>query len=347
MARLRYDILELIDRLEPGVRRSFLDAVADIKSEAQLKLLTAALADNDFARAWTILQMDPAFFSPLDEALRAAYYQGGVAALAALPALPPNPITGGPVVARFNVRNPRAEAWVRDWSSSLITEIVEDTRQGTMAYLTEAMQTGTGPREAALDLVGRVDRQTGKRVGGIIGLHSSQARWVANAKAELLSGDPTRMANYFTRKRRDKRFDGAVRKAIREGRPVPREQVNAMVARYSDRLLKLRGETIARTELLQGLHNAQDEGVRQLIEAGHIRPDQVIATWDASEDGATRPSHRAMEGQKRDRNGQFTTGDGFKMRYPGDRSLDAPASEIINCRCRVEISFDWSGLVGR
>lgn len=128
---------------------------------------------------------------------------------------------------------------------------------------------------------------------------------------------------------------------VAQGKPVPVDVARQLTTRYEANLLKLRGERIARTELLGSLHHAQDEGLMQIIEGGHLRTDQVVRTWDSSEDGDTRPSHRAMEGQQRRLGEAFVSGDGFRLLYPGDRSLGAPAKEVINCRCKLNISIDF------
>lgn len=338
---MAFDVLKFVDELEPGVRRAFLASVYDIQDSAKLEALAAAIKAQRFEEIFEILNLRPEFFNEYAEAFRSAYAATGVAAMSAV-----SPVTdmirGGPVEVRFNMRNPRAENWVNTTSSRLITEVIEETKASVRVLLTNSITEGVGPRTAALDLIGRYDRTAGRRVGGVVGLHSRQAQYVQNARSELLSGDPDQLANYLTRKRRDKRFDGIVRKAIRQGKAVPADTASRMASRYSDGLLQLRGETIARTEMLQGLHNAQDEAMQQLVDGGHIGKDQIKATWDSSEDMATRDSHRAMEGQVMAKDGTFTTGDGFKLRYPGDRSLGAPAGEIINCRCRKIIDIDYT-----
>lgn len=337
----KFDVLKFVDQLEPGLRSAFLSAVYDIQDSAQLEVLVRYIRDGKFSEAVASLGLGSAFFAKYEEEFRRAYFTAGDASMRSFPK-PRNRFDGSVVEARFDMRNPAAESWVRTASSRLVTEVLEETKESIRTFLTTSMADGVGPRSAALDIVGRYDRTAGRRVGGIIGLHSRQAQFVQNARSELLSDDPSLMANYLTRKRRDRRFDPVVQTAIREGRAVPRQSADRMVTRYSDSLLQLRGETIARTELMQGLHNAQDQAINQLVDTGQVTREQIKATWDSSEDADTRDSHRAMEGQERGRDGSFTTGDGFKLKYPGDRSLGAPAQEIINCRCRVIIDIDYT-----
>ena len=164
----------------------------------------------------------------------------------------------------------------------------------------------------------------------------------SNMRGELT--DPDRMANYFTRTRRDKRFDGIVRRAIAEGRPVAQVDIDRMAARYSDRLLALRGETIARTETLKALNAGRQEALDQLIENPNndVRAEDVVRAWDSTgEDGRTRQSH--LDADKQDPVPQgvpFIVG-GYSMMYPGDSSMGAPPSETINCRCYSDIRIDF------
>ena len=245
------------------------------------------------------------------------------------------------MVARFQGRNPRAEQWLLTQSSTLITRITNDTRDGVRFVLQEGMRLGRGPRSVALDIVGRMDRAAGRRVGGLVGLTPGDVASSQRALGQLTSGDPAEMAKYLRRKLRDKRFDATVARAIREGKPVPADRARKIVGRYQDRLLYRRGETIARTELLQSLHHAQDEGLRQLVDDGKLNAGQITREWDASEDSDTRDSHRHMDGQSVGLNEPFTSGNGALMMHPGDSSLGAGPEEIINCRCIVRPKIDF------
>lgn len=74
-------------KLEPAVRDAFLEAIARLTSNAQRALVEDAIRAGDIARAIAALQIDAAFYAPLDRAISEAYYQGGVMALANLPRL--------------------------------------------------------------------------------------------------------------------------------------------------------------------------------------------------------------------------------------------------------------------
>ena len=207
------------------------------------------------------------------------------------------------------------------------------------SYITGAVAAGRAPGAVALEIVGRIDRTTGRRAGGIVGLTSQQSGYVLNMRAEL--SDPGAMANYFTRQRRDKRFDGLVRAAMESGKPVSKADIDRIAGRYADRLLKLRGDTIARTESITALRAGQHEGYVQLVESGKVRADQVIRKWSSAKDIRTRHDHLAMDGTTiRGMFAQFTAPDGSLMDYPGDTSHGASARETINCRCTCVYSVD-------
>src|SRR5690606_12500372 len=140
---------------------------------------------------------------------------------------------GNRVIFRFSMRNPEAEAWLRDHSATLVTRIVDVQREAIRTALTEGLAQGQNPRQTALEVIGRVSRATNRREGGIIGLTPAQERYVSSARRELLSGDPGQLANYLTRSRRDKRFDRTIASAIREGKPLPRDMVDRIAGRYS------------------------------------------------------------------------------------------------------------------
>lgn len=325
----RREILKKLDSLEPKIAKAFRDAVGEIKSRARLAELQAALEARDIERAWRAAGLREGGWTTLTESLRGAYLESGTFAAGEAPAA---------LGFTFNINNPRAENWLRQRSSDLVTQINDEQREAIRTVLEGGMARGDNPRRTALDIVGRMDRRSGRRVGGIVGLTGQQASYVENMRDELLSGDSTAMRNYFSRKRRDKRFDGLVRRAIENGEAVSRADVDRITSRYSDRLMQTRGNAIGVTESTRAFGAARKESLDQAIEQGLARPENIRREWDATLDGKTRTTHAAANGQVVGPNEPFIVG-GHQLQYPGDPS--APASETVWCRCFEKQTVDW------
>lgn len=279
--------------------------------------------------------MDRGAFRGLENAIEQTYEAAGVVGGDNFPRLP-MPGSGAQVVVRFDVRAPTAERWLREESSRLVTGILDDTRTMLRNVMTDALERGRGPMATALDLAGRVQPGSNRRSGGLIGLTSQQERAVASARAKLLSGGPALMREYLTLTRRDKRFDKTVLKAIREGKPVDPAKVSQITGRLADSYLKLRGETIARTETLASVNAGRREAFMQGLAKTEYTEADVEREWDSTGDGKVRASHRAIDGQKlQGLTARYSNG----LLYPGDPS--GRAEEIINCRCveRLRINF--------
>jgi hypothetical protein len=326
----------LLSEFEPLIRAAFLEAIADIRSKITLRLLIERLERRDIGGAIEVLHIEREAFGSLESAVARAYEGGGIAMAEDLRLRDPE---GHRVVFRFGVRNPEAEQWLRDHSAQMVTRIVEDQRTAIRGALADGLARGDNPRASALDIVGRVNRVTGRREGGVIGLTAPQERFIASARLELGSGDPDQLRHYLTRERRDKRFDAIVKRAIAAGKPVAPEDVTRMVSRYSERLLALRGEMLARTETMMALGQARHEAMRQAIASGKVSADLVTKVWRSAGDIRVRHTHRALNGDSVGFSEQFTSPSGARLRFPGDP--EAPISETSGCRCSVEYKVDY------
>lgn len=322
---------QLIDQFIPDIASGFRAAIKDIVDNVVLSNVEESVRLGDPVGALRSLGMDQAAFRPLETALERAFEAGGVTVADSVPR-----VAGG-AVFRFDVRNSRAEKFLRDQSSSLITRITDDTRRNVRNIITDGVKEGRNPRNIALDMIGRINPATGRREGGIIGLTAPQERWVANARIDLQNLSE----RYFSREMRDKRFDKTVRAAIDKGIPLSPETINKLLGRYKDNMLQLRGENIARTESIQSLNRSEQEAIKQAVEKGAVKQSQVKRVWDSAGDKRVRDSHAAMDGQEVGLDEPFVTPDGEKLMFPGDPSLGASGGEVINCRCRVRLSVDW------
>ena len=177
------------------VARALSKVFGDIRNGVRIGELERFIADQDIDGMLAYLGIDEVAWQPLSEAIRDTYREGGEAATRQL----------GPIQtkdhsfrARFNIRNPRAEQWLVNNSSTKVVEIVQQQRDMLRDVLDAAMVRGDNPRTTALEIVGRVNQATRKREGGFIGLTRKQSRWVINARNELeiihLQGEARRKA---------------------------------------------------------------------------------------------------------------------------------------------------------
>jgi hypothetical protein len=326
----------LIDVFIPRIRKAFLAAIQDIVDEAIINEMIKAIQNGDVEAAFRAVGYSDAAMRPLTAVIEQAYEEGGVLTGKTFPKRLSTP--NGKTVFRFDVRNSRAEAWLRDKSSTLITRIEEDTRKNVQSALTIGMEQGRNPRNVALDIVGRIDPSTGKRSGGLVGLSANQEGWVRSARAKLVTLDE----RYFDMELRDKRFDSTVRKAIERDEPLSAETIDKLIGRYRDNSLKWRGDNIARTEAMQSLNAAEWEATKQAVDIGAVLEQHVRREWDDAGDKRVRFSHRRLNKQTVGLNEPFVSPvTGAKMMHPGDTSLGAGADEVAMCRCRVRSKIDW------
>lgn len=339
----RSAIEQLLDKFEPEVRAAFLAAIRKIQDAIVLRVIVERLQKQDVQGAIAAMHLDADAYADLERTVLQAYNAGGQATVDDLPKL--TDPAGNRVVFRFGVRNLGGEQELRQNSAAMVTNIVADQRAAIRTALEEGLSQGQNPTRTALNVVGKINRVTGRREGGIIGLTQAQERYVASARAELSSGDPEALRNYLTRGRRDKRFDRAVMQAIKAERPLPADAVDKITARYSDSLLKLRGDMIGRTETIRALGKSRDDAIRQQINAGKIDAADVTKEWVAAIDGRTRETHVALHGKSASMDGKFHSPSGAFLAFPGDPS--APAAEVVNCRCVLTYRIDYIGRLAR
>ncbi|MEH3108899.1 MAG: head morphogenesis protein [Agrobacterium cavarae] len=336
---------ELLNLYGPRLAAAFQEAINSIKSSIVLARVIERLERGDVSGAVSALQIDGDAFATLELVLAEAYNAGGTNFVRSLPSLVD--AEGLKVIWRFGVRNPESERVLRQISSTFVTNITEDQREGLRYALEQGLMRGQNPKQTAYDVAGRVNRITQRREGGLIGLTKPQIEFIYGengAKVKLRSGNPELMKQYLSLKTRDKRFDRSVMAAIREEKPVPAETVDRIIRRLVDRNLLLRGEVIALEETRTALESSRSEAIRQQIESGKLSQQDVTKRWKHSGSEHPRLAHIAMSGQTVPFDQPFVAPDGTQMMYPHDP--DAPASHRLGCKCRQEFDVDYiaSGL---
>lgn len=344
-ARLPRDIQAALDRLEPALRDAFIAAIEAVTSAIRLQQLEAMILAGDIDRAIESLRLEQGFFGPLYEAQRAGFIDGGGLVLSEIRIR--DPFDGSRFVFGFNGRHDRAERWIRDQSSRLVTEIIEDQRDQARAIIRGGLERGQHPRTIARTIVGTVDPVTGKRSGGILGLDAPRARVMRKVLEAMKTPEGVRelvtvprdgSPPFVTLTSVNDATKARILRVFKAGTAVPAADQAISRRQLGNKLLRDRGEMIARTETLNGLRAGRHEGMQQLVESGKVRADQVRIRWQATLDSRVRDSHRWLHDQKIRMGEFFNPAPGVFMAYPGDleHSPGNPkglAANVVACRC--------------
>lgn len=326
------------------MRQAFIIAAQYLIDAADFSALIRALEAGDIEAAMRALNIRTSSLRAVDLAIMGAFEAGGIAALVVLPPLKTR--AGVRISMNFDIRHPAAEQRLQNHITRRIQGFTEEAEKTARQFLSEGLAAGRNPRQTARDLLGPINRVTGKREGGILKLAANQAQWVDNARKELESGNASALNRYLQRSARDKRFDKTVRKAIESGKPLKADQIYKLVNRYSDRLLKSRAEIIARTETIEALNSSKLAAYAQMAEETGTGEHLAVKRWIAARDERTRAQHAAMNGVEVIGLGTpFTMPDGSVMLHPCDSSLGAGAGQIINCRCTYSVRLNYQGMM--
>lgn len=327
--------MTIFESLDAQARRALVDAYLRSVENALRRMnraeIVRLLGNYDIQTIVQEFSITPEDLIPLQDAIESQFYLAGETyELAGVPArykqIP------------FNRRDLRAEMAVKTEGARLVDDISADSREALQQAVMRSLRTGESPTKLAQDIAGTFNRATQTREGSIIGLSPVQEQWAADAAEELTSLDK----NYLKRTLRDKRYDATFKAHLAAGKPIPTADVMRMTRRYRDKLLAYRAQVIARTETHTVLNMGRYEKVLQTAERAGLGPDAITGIWKAARDGRVRDSHGSMNGQRRGYGQPFTTGNGYRLRYPGDRSQGAPGSETINCRCTLGFKVDFS-----
>lgn len=337
----------LTAKYEPIVRDAFLAVADQIFSDVDFNRLVIAIEANRPADVIRALGIQPGSFSNLYIAMGEAYGASGALAMVMMPLV--RDANGFKVNFQFNARNLRAERRLSGYLRGLIQDFTKEAEAVTRAALREGLALGRNPRQVAQELIGSYDSALRKRVGGQLVLNRNQAEYVRNMR-KILNNDPRA---YFIKdsktgdlkgrfSRRDKRFDGIVKKSINSGVPLTPSQIDKLTKRYADRLLITRANTIGQTEVMEALNSARLEAGEQAIEQSGTDRDQAEKVWIATVDSRTRYQHLHMNNvEVIGMDTPFTMPDGTKMMYPTDSSLGAGASQVVGCRCTYFVRLNF------
>lgn len=312
----RRQVEALLKTYEPRLRKAFADAIRNARGAIDQRALIAALEARDIERAVQLLRLNQAVLFPLTDAMRSAYVAGADLVAPTLPTA----IAGA---FAFDGMHPRAVEWIQSHGASLVQGIVADSEVATRNALISGLQEDRGTRAVARDVTGRMIN--GQRRGGILGLTSEQTDYAISARRELQDLD----GNYITRKLRDRRFDGQVRKAISEGRALSQADIDRITGRYKDRMLAHRGRLIAQNETFTAQAEGRKEAMRQVLERDDV--EAITKRWQHSPQENGRQDHIAMDGTVIAFDEDFILPDGVAMSQPHDPRGGVKHSAFCKC----------------
>src|SRR5690606_7123105 len=124
--------------------------------------------------AMRLLNIDADRFARFEGAIHLAYNAGGQAVVGSIPAL--RSPDGNRVHFSWGVRNLPAEQVMRQHAATLVDDLVGEQLTIARSVLVDGLSRGQNPRQTALGLMGRINRRTGFREGGTLGLTPSSVQ---------------------------------------------------------------------------------------------------------------------------------------------------------------------------
>ena len=234
-----------------------------------------------------------------------------------LPPRPPVPVAVGagaplpPPRIVFAPGLPQAASRAAGYAGDALRYLRAEAAAGVRAAVNEGLRAGVNPRDVA------------RGIRDVVGLGESQARWVANLRAELSSD---RLGAALDRSLLNGPIRATVAAAQRAGRPLTPAQVDRIVAGYADKWRAWHAETVARTMSLDLVRHGQLAAMRAAIQRGDYAGLVVTKVWVTTLDGRERDAHRSLNGDRIPFDGAWLD-EGVVRRVPGG----------YNCRCSMRL----------
>lgn len=278
---IEFDVGELLDRVEPTLRRRYMAAMARLRARNDL---------HDIQRLVDQRRYDEAI-AGLDEAAEEVSGEFAVAYLLVARAVAERIRAASPAGFSFDVTHARTQAIIRGMERDLVRMLRADARRA----ISDSLVAGRGT--VARDLLDG------------LGLGQDQARALRVFHASHNMGPPDKRAPRTT----VERMASGIRQNYRAAQAI--------------RVGLWLGQIAAEV--------AADDALRQGVEFGALRRNDIVRRWRTRRDDAVRDSHTPMEGQERALEESFVSGAGNVLHYPGDPQ--APDKETRGCRCGLEI----------
>ena len=225
----------------------------------------------------------------------------------------------GAIIAPYSFDPTRVSALssAGGYRAAFITDIVDSQRETISQVINRGL------------IEGRSKNQVARDIRASIGLTAKQEQWIENYRRQLSLMD----ASALDRALRDRRSDRLYQRLLDSGNALSQEQIDSMVERYRQRMIKWRAQTIARTESLRAMRMGEWDALMEAHEAGALSP-LLRRFWLVTADERLRRYHQpipSMNAEGRAIDEPFQTPLGLLM-YPLDPN--GTAANVVNCRCR-------------
>lgn len=317
-------------------------SVTDLQSGVDWSRLLLELERRNIEGAIAALNISPDAWAEYSASVTSAYAQAGASTAAQI-----TQQGIGTIGTRFQMSNPRAQAWIAENVGGSIVGFTREAQMTARTVIEAGYALGQGPRTIATDLVGRV--QGGVRTGGILGLDNPRSMRLQAVTAGMRTPEGVRDlvtqhldGTISVRYQVNPATEQRILKAFRAGTEVPLNERVISERQYSNALLKARADTVAETETANAVMAARYEEWLQLAESQGLDKSAVIKTWRHRRGGAKefRPDHLAMSGKSvRGLDTSFMIS-GVPMKYAHDPR--GGARNNIRCGCDTEFRLDHS-----
>lgn len=274
--QVRFTDLDAFARsLEPRARRAFLQAIEDLKGAGSLGGLERAVAAGSIFAVQEALKVHELadHLADLRDVILDAVRGGGEIAAGDIG-----------IGIRFDITDENALRFIQQHSGALIREVDVATRQGIVDLIDYEFRQGRAPLPTA------------RRIRERIGLTAYQERIAQNYEQTLraaIRGEATWAE-----------VNAYALNPIRGPGGLLESRVDAAVARYRQRLLAFRADTIAISETIRAANEGQREAWRQLDARGAL-PATAEREWLVSDPCPLCAPH---EGERIPLNGSYSSG---------------------------------------
>lgn len=322
---------ELLRTLEPKVKQAFMRGVVDLHSNVDWPALLSALDRQNITEAVMSLNISSAAWAEYGSAVTGVYSTAGYETAKQI-----SKIKGVGIGIRFDSQNPRAERWIKQNVAGRVVGFSSEQIETAREVISEGYARGDGPRNIAVDLVGRVG-PSGVREGGVLGLDQPRARRYNAVSVGMRTpeGVKSLVSNGKVRYKVNPATEARILAAWKSGTAVPEKQRLISERQYNNALLQQRAETVANTETAEAVLAGRQEQWEQAAEQKEFNKSDIQKTWQHRRGSQGREDHIKMNGVSvMGIDTPFTLPDGTQMKYPHDPA--GGAENNISCACSCE-----------